>query len=182
MTHRTTALVGATILALAAPALSGAQKKSTAAPDFTAEASDGKTYTLKTLTAEKPLVLYFIKRGCPTNAEAVQYFQAIHAAYKGKANIVGVIDGDKQEFKQWKPDFNVSFPVLFDPAMKIIRDYRAAASPTVIVVGTDQIVSLNQRGYSQSSLETLNATAAKIAGYKMVQVDFKGTPKVMTFG
>ena len=44
------------------------------APAFLAEATDGKTYRLEDVTSSKPLVLTFIKDGCPCSEAAQPFF------------------------------------------------------------------------------------------------------------
>src|SRR5947209_6949953 len=51
------------------------------APAFSAKASDGKTYTLKDLTAKKPAFLYFVKSTCGSNPMAVKLFARVYKAY-----------------------------------------------------------------------------------------------------
>ena len=169
-------------LALAAPMTLGVQKKPTVAPDFKAVGSDGKTYTLKSITENKPVYLYFIKRTCPVNAGAIQHFKSIQQAYKDKVNFVGVFDGDKELFDKWQKNFKVKFPVLLDPSLNIIRAYQAGASPAVAIVGVDQKVSAFQRGYSEQTLKDLNKRIAKETGSKEIKLVFKDAPQEVAFG
>jgi peroxiredoxin len=157
-------------------------EKPVKAPDFSAKGSDGKTHTLKSLTAGKTLVLYFIGSTCPVNDEAVRYYKQVADAYKGKVNFIGVVDGDAAILKDWQKSHNVKFPVLFDPDLKIIRSYQAFASPWIVVVGPNGEVSKRQSGYSGPTLTELNALMAKSAGVTAAKLDFKGAPAEETFG
>lgn len=160
----------------------GNQKKSDAAPDFKTEASDGKTYTLKALTEKKPVYFYFINRTCPVNGEAFKHFQSIQASYKGKVNFIGVIDGDKTDYDDWQKEFKSDFPVILDPKLKIIRSYAVQASPTIIKVESNGIISIKQLGYSRDSLKELNSMIAKETGMKKAALAFIDAPQRFTFG
>ena len=152
------------------------------APDFSAKANDGKTYTLKSLTGDKTLVLYFISWSCPVNAEAVPYYKQIQAAYKGKVNFVGVFNGDKELLAEWQKDHDVKFPILFDPEMEIIRSYKAIASPWVAVVNPKGERTVTQSGYSIARLDELNGLMSKAAGMQAAKIDTKGAPVEEAFG
>lgn len=172
------------VASLGMVALFGFQQaaKPVKAPDFTAKASDGKTYTLASLTKDKTLVLYFIGHTCPVNAGAVTYYKQIQAAYKGKVNFIGVVDGDAKEFAEWQKTHDVKFPVLYDPELAIIRSYKAVASPWIVVVAPNGDVSIKQSGYSQAHLADLSATMAKASGVATAKLDFSSAPKEETFG
>ena len=155
-----------------------------AAPAFEAKASDGKTYSLKSLTGDKTLVLYFIQSTCPVNAEAFKYYERIAASYKDSKTVrfVGVIDEDAAGYKEWNKDFKPSFPVLYDKVKAIIRSYGAVASPWVIVVSPKGELGTVQKGYSAARLNELNALVATAAGVKAAKIDTKGAPASEAFG
>lgn len=159
-----------------------AQRATPRVSEFEAKASDGKTYTLKSLTKDGPVVLYFISETCPVNEEAVKYFKAIDEAYKGQANIIGVINSDLSGYKAWNYGHRVKFPVLLDSSLSIIRSYRVAASPTIIVVDKSGEVLAAHHGYSQSSLKELNKSISSRKGIKPPGIDFGSAPTSMSFG
>ena len=51
------------------------------APAFQTEATDGKGYHLDTLTKESPILLMFIKQGCPCSESAQPFFNRLYEAY-----------------------------------------------------------------------------------------------------
>ncbi|MBW7928597.1 MAG: peroxiredoxin, partial [Fimbriimonadaceae bacterium] len=73
-------------------------------------------------------------------------------------------------------------PVLFDPSLKIIHSYKAAASPWVVEVAKDGTIGQVWKGYSSKSLGEIGTKLASAAGVKPVQVDLKGAPGSMAFG
>ncbi len=152
------------------------------APAFSAKANDGKTYSLKSLTGGKTLVLYFIQTTCPVNADALSYYKQIGTAYKDKVNFVGVIDTDEAGFADWQKEFGAKFPVVFDEGKTIIRSYEAIASPWIVVVNPKGEVSTVHKGYSVGRLNELNTLMAAAAGVKAAKIDTKGAPTSEAFG
>ncbi|HRF60072.1 MAG TPA: peroxiredoxin family protein [Fimbriimonadaceae bacterium] len=175
-------LVGAGLLSVGAFALlttggwSQEWKKGDSAPAFSAKTSDGKTHTLKSLTGQKPLVLYFIGSTCPVNAQAVKYYNRVAAAYKGKVNFVGVIDADAAGFKSWQEKFKAPFPVLLDPDMKIIKAYKAERSPWTIMVDKTGKIQKEWAGYSVGEINELSASIAGATKGATAKIDTSGAP------
>lgn len=165
-----------TVAAFAFSQSGGGAKVGAKAPDFTASTQDGKSHTLKSLTKDGDLVLYFIKIGCPANHRAAPFFKKIDDAYKGKANIVGVINGSVSDAKAWSKEYGTSFPILSDASMKIIRGYGAVYSPWAVIVGKDGMVKKVLQGGSPKELPEVNATAARNAGVKVATISFAGAP------
>jgi peroxiredoxin len=150
------------------------------APDFSAAGSDGKTHTRASLTKEGPVFLYFIQDGCPVNDDALPHFKRLQEAYKGRARIVGVYDGDARAFARWNQTQKVPFLVLYDPQMTVIKAYKARRSPWAIQVNPDGRIGNVWAGYSRGELEKLSkAMAGKGA---VARVDFKGAPANVTYG
>ena len=152
------------------------------APDFSARGTDGKTHTLKSLTGDKALVLYFISWSCPINEQAVPYYKEIAKAYKGKVNFVGVIDAHETIFKQWNRDHKVPFKVLYDPGHDIIDSYKAKASPWVIVVNPEGEIEKTYKGYSEKSLQDLSGVMASHTKGEPAKINVKGAPTYEAYG
>lgn len=151
-------------------------KPGASAPAFSAAGSDGKDHSLKSLTGDKPLVLYFIGESCPVNNQAVKYYNRVAEAYKGKVNFVGVIDGDKAKHAQWQAKHKAPYTVLFDPDMKVIRSYKAERSPWTILVGKDGKIVKEWVGYSIGEIDELSAEMAKQAKVALAKIDTSGAP------
>jgi peroxiredoxin len=143
--------------------------------DFSAQGTDGKTHTLKSLTNKGPVVLYFIKIGCPVNHRAAPHFKNIHETYAGKGNLVGVINGDVAAAKAWQREYNVKFPILADQSMKIIRGYGAEHSPWAVAIEGGKVSHVLPGG-SPKELKALNEGMAKMAGRKPANLKWDGAP------
>jgi peroxiredoxin len=178
-----TILLGASLLLLTTTGFAQSWKTGDKAPTFSAKASDGKTYSLDTLSKKGSFVLYFIKTDCPTNTEAIIYYKRLATAYKNtKVKFIGVINADKAGFDEWQKEHKVDFPVLLDPSKTIIRTYKAYRSPWTILVGKDKKIVKETPGYCTPSLNELNALMAKAAGTKAKKCDFTGAPDDMRYG
>ncbi len=171
------AATAASVACFAAPATVGK-----AAPAFSIEGSDGKTHTLKSLTKGKALVLYFIKDGCPVNRNAAPFFVTMAKAYNGKANFVGVINGNGDVYNRWKAEFKPDFTILLDSDLKLINDYGAERSPWVVLVSRKGKVLSVHKGYSEKSLGKLSQEIARAANAKPAKLDVSGAPSSDTYG
>lgn len=172
-------MVGVTVglLAVSLSAFGGkALKVGEKAPAFSGKATNGRDVSLKSHIAKGPATLYFIKIGCPVNHRAAPFFKKIDEAYKGKGNIIGVIDGDLDAAKQWQKQYGTSFPIVADPDKKIISAYGAQYSPWAVGVGKDGKVSKILEGGSPAELKAVNELASKAAAAKLAKVSFDGAP------
>ncbi len=151
-------------------------KPGQAAPQFSATGSDGKPHSLASLTKGGPMVLYFIKDGCPVNHEAAPFVAKIANAFGPKANIVGVYNGDVAGAKRWSKSYKAPYVVLSDPQMKIIRSYGAPWSPYLVAVGQDGKVTKVFEGASVQELTKVNQICASGAGKAMASISFAGAP------
>lgn len=146
------------------------------APAFNALSTDSKTYTVATITRNKPAILYFIKEGCPVNKKAAPFLAKIASQYGLGANIYGVYNGDVKRARDWAAKFKATFPILADPEYKIIDSYKAPYSPFMIIVGKDGKIASVIFGAGPKDLPIINQLAAKNAGKKLTAIDFKGAP------
>jgi peroxiredoxin Q/BCP len=180
MEFKTLAL-GAIAAATAMMGSQGVWKAGDRAPDFTAIDTNGKSHTLTSLLAQGDVFLYFISDTCPINAQAVKYFNRLSAAYKGKAQIIGVINTDKKGYAAWQKTFKAPFPVLLDPKLKVIRSYKANASPWMVQV-KDKKIARVWAGYSGPYLKEINEAMATAGDAAVAKVDFGGAPADYQFG
>ena len=71
------------------------------APTFEAEATDGVFYKLSELVKDAPVVLIFIKDGCPCSEAAELYYNRLQEAYGTRVRFLGVINGDVDLGRKW---------------------------------------------------------------------------------
>jgi peroxiredoxin len=153
-----------------------------AAPSFSARGTDGKSYTLASLTKSGPVFFYFIQDGCPVNDQAAPHVHKVADAYRGKATFIGIMDSNEATAKRWASKFKATYPILPDPDQKIIKSFRAQASPWLIQVGRDGKVAKVWEGYSQGYLNELNANAARAANTTPSKLDFSAAPARPRYG
>jgi peroxiredoxin len=151
------------------------------APEFSAKASDGKTYTLKALTEKKPVFLYFVKRDCGSNPMSVKLYNRLYNAYKGKVNFYAVINTDAEGFKGFASEYRAPFVALLDANKDVIKSYGIRASQTVVMVDTEG-KRTKFGGFGKESLAQLNAALAKAAGVDVQTVDLSDAPNGVAYG
>lgn len=154
----------------------------TQVPDLRADASDGASYELRALSASSPLVLVFIKGGCPCSMSAQPFFNELHAAYGRGARFLGVIHGDLELARGWSREQRVPFPILADPEMQIIRAFRAENSAYVALISARGRVEGLWPGFSSGMLRELGARLALLTGAEERPLDVSAAPEDMYTG
>src|SRR5262245_16625730 len=69
----------------------------------------------------RPVVLVFLKDGCPCNVEFEPFFQRVERLYRAEARFLGVIDTPAEVGERYATKQRVPYPVLADPQRRIIR-------------------------------------------------------------
>ncbi|MBS1721972.1 MAG: redoxin domain-containing protein [Armatimonadetes bacterium] len=154
-----------------------------AAPDFSAQGSEGKSHTLASLTeGGKTLVLYFVKHGCGANPRAVPLFKAVGEPYMKdeKVEFRVVFNDDKAAFEEFQKEFDVEFKGLLDPTMDVIKKYKARSSQAAAVVQNGKIVKF-WKGFSKGSLTEIGEILAKATG-KPFEADLSRAPVNESYG
>ncbi len=146
-----------------------------AAPEFRAIATDGGEYTLTSWESHRPLILVFIKDGCPCSDAAQPYFNRLFEAYGPLATFLGVIGSDLETAGTWARTHNVLFPIIADPDQRVIRAYEVANSAYVALVQDGRVDNL-WPGYSTSTLAEISSRIAALAGVPVAAISFDGAP------
>lgn len=170
------AALGAFALLWANPGSDEALSQGKKAPVFSAMGTDGETHTLAGHLKEGTTFMYFIKEGCPVNHQAAPHVQKLAAAYKEKANIVGVYNGSVSDAKSWLKRYKSTYTLIEDPALKVIRSYGAEYSPWLVAVNKDGTIAKVFEGASPRELEEINKMMAKNSGEKLATINFAGAP------
>lgn len=148
----------------------------TTAPEFLADATDGKTYDLAGLTGNGPVVLAFIKEGCPCSVAAQPYFNRLFEAYGAKVPFFGVIDAPVDRAEKWGRVNQAAFPILCDVDLAIIHDYKAESSAYLAIVSRGGTIEKLWPGYSVAMLEEASARLAKLAEMDVRPIDTTDAP------
>jgi len=161
---------------------SSQQMATQSAPVFQTEATDGQRYHLDTLTKEGPILLMFIKEGCPCSESAQPYFNRIYDAYGSRLKFFGVYDGQVPEAQTWAKNNQVPFPILADPDLKIVHAYKAESSAYVALVAKGGTIEKLWPGYSNEMLGDLSRRLAQLAGIEPKPIDITDAPEEMLTG
>jgi cytochrome c biogenesis protein CcmG, thiol:disulfide interchange protein DsbE len=119
----------------------------TTAPEFSVATTNGP---FDLATASTPVFLEVFATWCPHCQHEVPVIDAIAKQYAGRVAFVGVsgspygIDGSSPENQndvmEWVQKLNVTYPVAYDPDLKVANAYLQGGYPTVVVIGTDKKV------------------------------------------
>lgn len=115
------------------------------APPFTVTTNIGP-FDLAAVST--PVFLEVFATWCPHCQHEVPVVDALARSYAGKVTFVGVtgspygIDGSSPENQAdldgWVQKLNVTYPVAFDPDLKVANAYLQGGYPTVVVIGADK--------------------------------------------
>lgn len=134
----------------------------TRAPDFSVTDIDGNPLNLASLTAGKPLVLYFIDSACPCARDAAPFIDQLGRAYSNDCNVIGVINANATVAHAWAKRVGNKFSLIADPDCEIIKAYGAEAAAYTTLVSSDRIILKTHPGYSAQSLRELSTEIARL--------------------
>ncbi|WP_165247446.1 peroxiredoxin family protein [Paludisphaera soli] len=152
-----------------------------AAPGFEKPTAGGATERLEDLLRDGPVLLTFIKVGCPCSESAQSSFNELHAAYPGVA-IRGVIDVEAEKARGWADRFHAAYPLLLDPDEDLVRDYGAENSAYVVLIEPGGAIANHWPGYSGPMLRELGALMARLSGTAERPLDFPDAPEELYTG
>jgi hypothetical protein len=143
---------------------------------------DGKRRDWKDLAAARPVVVVFIKRGCPCNVEFEPFFHRLSRAYQESVSFVGVIDGGVETARQYAEANQVPYLVLADPERVLISRFRVERGAYVALVTPSGTLDTLWPGCSAEMMRELSRRIADLAGVEEQPVDTSGLPTVLTTG
>ncbi len=154
----------------------------TIAPTFRIQDSDGVMQDLDVLVKDGPVVIIFIKDGCPCSVSAESYFNNLHALYGGRLRFLGVFDGDAAKARRWASLQGVPFPILPDPKVELTQRFGVTNSAFVALIDSSGKINSLWPGYSSSMLKDLNRRAAGLAGIKEELLETSDAPEDLYSG
>ncbi len=126
-----------------------------AAPGFSLEDTEGETISLESLQG-KPVLIAFFAPWCPHCQDEAPRLNQIHAEYGDRVHIVSISAtpygkdyGKSQsrvaqepritidDLKWFKEEFNVTYPLLFDPSIAVGTAYQISSFPTTYILDAD---------------------------------------------
>ncbi|MFO0956598.1 MAG: redoxin domain-containing protein [Isosphaeraceae bacterium] len=130
----------------------------------------------------KPVVLIFIKDGCPCSLAMQPFFNQLARSYGDKIRFLGVIDGEPELAKFWGNARAVPYPILADPDMDIIRDYGVSNSAYLALIDPEHRLEMLWPGVSKAMLGEVNRRLAQVAGRAPGAIDTADAPSELYSG
>ena len=149
---------------------------------FSAVANDGGQFTWPAAGVARPLVLVFIKLGCPCSVEFEPYFHRLEERYHDTADFVGVIDADVGSARAYAVANKVPYRVLADPDHAIITRCEAKHGGYVALLGVNRQLDTLWPGCSAEMMRALGRRIAALRTLAERPLDVSDMPKVLTTG
>lgn len=151
------------------------------APSFHLADIRGNMQDLDALRARGPILLTFVKRGCPCSESAQPYFNRLANAYPA-ASFLAVIDAEAEPARRWAKDHDVAYPMIPDPACNVMRDYAAENSAYVVLIDTRGQIVHHWPGYSAGMLDEVGRNLATRTGERFAPIDVTDAPEDLYSG
>jgi peroxiredoxin len=154
------------------------------APEFSLPDQDGKTWTLKDLTKNGPVVLVMTMDGCPCSKESQPFFNQIARALKGKVAFAGIFNEDQTTAKLYgnEGSLDVPYPLLCETTEKTYKAYDAEQSVYTYLIDQNGIIFKVWPGYNAAMLTELTQAAASLAKVDPPVLDFKEATEELSSG
>lgn len=135
-----------------------------AAPDFSAQTLDGKSFSLKESLANGPVVLAFFKVSCPTCQYAFPFLQRLFEAYKNQGVLlIGVSQNEASDTNMFVEQYGVKFPIVLDDTKRfpVSNAYGLTNVPTLFWVSSVGEIELVSSGWNRKDFEAINLRIAE---------------------
>jgi peroxiredoxin len=141
-----------------------AQETRLKVPSFSIRATDGRTYSPRSLSG-KPTVVVFVNSGCPHNAPVVPELNELRRQLGSQANFVALVDLNLREATALRKELKLDAPLLPDPQKTLILGLGATHSLDIGVVSRDGRTLLGRwggvsRGFIAEVQNTLKRSGA----------------------
>ncbi|MCE9566926.1 MAG: redoxin family protein [Planctomycetes bacterium] len=143
---------------------------------------NGVHRTWNDLSAGKPVVVVFVKNGCPCSVEFEPYFHRVAAAYPDAVRFVTIINGDVPTARRFTADNHVAYPVLADESQTLIKRFHARHGATVVLLSASGKREAQWPGCSQEMMRELSERIARMSSVREEHVDVAGLPSALTAG
>jgi peroxiredoxin len=130
----------------------------------------------------RPVVLVFIKAGCPCSVEFEPFFHRVEKLYRDEVRFAGVIDASAEEANAYRAAQHVPYPVLADPRRRLIRRFRVENGGYVALLTPDGVIAGFWPGCTAVTLEQLGGRIARLVGVPQRPLDMSGMPASLITG
>jgi peroxiredoxin len=136
------------------------------APEIELQYLDGHKFSLKEERKKGPVVAVFFKVSCPVCQMALPYLDRIFKAYakSGAFTFVGVSQDNAADTQAFNRQYNVSFPVVLDPAGKypVSNAYKLTNVPTTFLISPEGEIDFATVAWSKADVNQLNRRLASL--------------------
>jgi hypothetical protein len=130
----------------------------------------------------RPVVLVFLKDGCPCNVEFEPFFQRVERLYRAEARFLAVIDAPAEAARRYAERQRVPYPVLADPGRRIIHRLKAENGGYVALLTDEGVLAGYWPGCTSDTLRELGARIAGLAGVAERPLDVSDMEAALTTG
>ena len=126
-------------------------------PAFSATAHTSEPFAWPRPGDKRPLLLIFIKEGCPCSVEMEPFFRRLARAYSDTACFAGIIDADVHSARRYAETNTTPYPILADADKQIIRRLGAENGVYValLVLPEAPLASLGGAAQKVSTIDSL---------------------------
>jgi peroxiredoxin len=149
---------------------------------FSAWARDGTVFTWSGMSATRPLVLVFIRRDCPCNAEFEPFFHRLASRYRDVAEFAGVIDAGADAAAAYATANHTPYRVLADPDRAIIDRFGVKNGGYVALLRPEGAIDTLWPGCSAEMMRELGRRIAEFGAVTERSIDVAGMPGALTTG
>ena len=135
-----------------------------AAPDFTLNTLDGRSFNLKEVLARGPAILVFFKVSCPTCQYALPFYERLFKAYKSQpVTLVGISQNDAKDTAAFVHEFGITFPILLDDTRgyPVSNAYGLTNVPSIFWIGGDGEIEVSSVGWAKADFDRINRQVAE---------------------
>lgn len=152
------------------------------APEFRLVDTNGTIHTLESLTADRPLLIFFVEKNCPCCLGAKHFVDSLAEMYRDSANVVGIINASGEEAQAWVKETKPHFAVLQDPNQHVIRAFGAERGVYTTIVAPGGTIDKAYAGYSLDMLREASGRIAALAGVPDQGFESPAAPTKLTSG
>jgi hypothetical protein len=150
--------------------------------DLSATVQDGRRVNWEELSGGRPVVLLFVKEGCPCSAEVEPFFQRVEKIYANEACFARLIDAGAKSAAHYAAEHRVYQPMLVDPEKMLIRQFRAKNGCYVVLLTPGGLIDGCWPGCSADTMRQLGRRIAGLTGVAERPLDTSGMPASLTNG
>jgi hypothetical protein len=134
------------------------------------------------ISGDRPVVLVFIKEGCPCNVELLPFFGRVEKLYRGAVQFAGVIDARAEVARRYRAEQRIGYPLLPDPQRRLIRRLRVEHGGYVALLTPAGEIAGFWPGCSADTMRDLGRRIARRLGVAERPLDVAGMPGSLTNG